>query len=430
MKKDILKIDGRFYYGWVMLFCGFMSMFICYVIKVNCSSLFYTPVCKDLEISRTAFTQMNTIMTITMLLVSAIIGKIYKKYPIKFVLTGCVTIAALCYVGMSFATSLWHLYLLAGIQGIGWAGATNLPVTIMVSNWFGPKIKGTAMSIGMLGSGAGALVWVQLINWVIGTYGWRSGYLAMAACISLMIPIALLLAVNMPTQKGFETRVGDPSPEEVKAAGGVSPQKAGITGQQALKTSRWWFQWFAGLTTMIGAAAFSAQFVDYFTTMTGDSGKAAILYSGALGSLILGKLLLGIFSDVIHIKRTAVLAPLFYAVVFVCMALASKNMAFATILIPIYMIGGAVPSVIPFLITSYNFGDKEYGVMSGWMNMAGNIGQIVGPTAAAIIFDVTGTYVLAWIIFAVLMVIVAILYLASSLSSHKQIAAMGYIPAK
>ena len=75
--------------------------------------------------------------------------------------TGCVSLAAVCYVLMSFSTAMWQLWILGAIQGIGWAGATNLPVTIMVSNWFGPKIKGTAMSIGMLGSGAGALVSVS-----------------------------------------------------------------------------------------------------------------------------------------------------------------------------------------------------------------------------------------------------------------------------
>ena len=428
MKTNLFKVDGKFYYGWVMLFCGFMSMFICYVIKVNCSSLFYGPVCEDFGVSRTAFTQMNTFMTVVMLICSAFIGKIYKKYPMKFVLTACVGLAAICYVLMSFATAMWQLWILAGIQGIGWSGATNLPVTIMVSNWFGPKIKGTAMSIGMLGSGAGALVWIKLINSVIANYGWRSGYLAMAACLALMIPISLILVVNMPADKGFETRVGDPTPEEAAAAGQVSAQKSGITGQQALRTARWWFQWFAGLTTMIGAAAFSAQFVDYYTNVTGDSAQATSIYSAALGTLILGKFLLGVFSDVLHIKRTSVIAPLLYGGVFLCMALSSGNMFFATLLIPLYMIGGSVPSVIPFLITARNFGDKEYGVMSGWMNMAGNIGQIVGPTIAAIIFDITGTYVLAWFIFAVLMIVVAVLYLISTFISKKQIAEMGYTP--
>ncbi len=429
MKKpaNLFKVNGRFYYGWVMLFCGFMSMFICYVVKVNCTSLFYAPVCEDLGISRTAFTQINTIMTVVMMVCSTFIGKLYKKLPMKFVLTGCVTLAALCYVLMSRATALWQLYLLAGFQGIGWSGATNLPVTIMVSNWFGPKIKGTAMSIGMLGSGAGALVLVKIINSVIANYGWRGGYLAMAGCLAVMIPIALLLVVNMPSDKGFETRVGDPSPDEADK-NSVPAQKAGITGKQALGTLRWWMQFLAGLTTMIGAAAFSAQFVDYYEIVAGSRDVATSLYSAALGTLILGKFLLGLFSDIIHIKRTAVIAPLFYAGVFICMALSAGNMTFSKVLIPLYMLGGAVPSVIPFLVTARNFGDKEYGVMSGWMNIAGNLGQIIGPTLAAIIFDVTGTYTLAWIIFAILMGVVAVLYLLSSITSKKKIAALGYTP--
>lgn len=411
-----------------MLLCGFMSMFICYVIKVNCQSLFYNPICEELGVTRTAYIQTNTIMTVTMLIGSMFIGKLYKKFPIKFVLTGCVVLTSICYLLMSRATALWQLYLLAGIQGFGWSGATNLPATIMVGNWFGPKVKGTALSIAMLGSGAGALVWVKLINSVIVNSGWRSAYLAMAGVNAIMIPIALLLVVSMPADKGFETRIGDPSPEEVAAAGGVSTQKTGITGAQALKTGRWWLQWFAGMITMIGAAAFSAQFVAHFTEVTGDSNLAATLYASALGTMILGKFLVGVLSDIIHIKRMAVITPLFYAGVFLCMALSTGNMVFSKILIPLYLIGGALPSTIPFLITARNFGDKEYGVLSGWMNMAGNVGQIIGPTVAARIFDITGAYKVAWIVFTILMVVVSVLYGLSSMVSKKQIEAMGYHP--
>lgn len=431
MKKNLftLKIDGRFYYGWVMLLCAFMPMFICYVIKVNCAPLFVTPIIEELGITRTAYTQTNTIMTVAMMICSLVIGKIYKKIPVKLALTVCVALTSICYVLMSFCTSLWQLYVLSAIQGLGWAGATTLPTTIMISNWFGPKVKGTALSIAMLGSGAGALVWIKLVNAIIESSGWRIGYLAMAGFNAILIPIALIFIVSMPSDKGFETRIGDPTPTESRAAaGGVPAQKAGITGQQALKTGRWWMQFAAHFVTMIGASAFSYYCKDYFTQITGSGDTAATIYAGALGTLILGKFLLGILTDILHIKRTSFLAPLFYAGVFVCLALASSNMAFATVMVPLYMIGGAVPSVIPFLITARNFGDKEYGVMSGWMNISGNIGQIVGPTVAAIIFDTTGDYNLAWVIFAVLMVIVGILYMLSNIVSKKKIEAMGYSP--
>ena len=112
---------------------------------------------------------------------------------------------------------------------------------------------------------------------------------------------------------------------------------------------------------MIGASAFSYYCVDYFTQVSGSSDTASTIYAGALGTLIVGKFLLGVLTDVLHVTRTSVIAQLFYAGVFVCLALASTNMTYATVMVPLYMFGGALPSVIPFLITSRNSGDKEYG---------------------------------------------------------------------
>ena len=114
--NNIFKVDGRFYYGWIMLICGFLSMFICYVIKVNCSPLFITPICKEFGINRTMYAQVNTCLTVAMMISSLFIGKVYKKIPVKFALTGCVAIAALCYVGMSFSHNIVQLYILAIIH--------------------------------------------------------------------------------------------------------------------------------------------------------------------------------------------------------------------------------------------------------------------------------------------------------------------------
>ena len=63
-----------------------------------------------------------------------------------------------------------------------------------------PQI-GTAMSIGMLGSGAGALVWVNFISKIIAGSGWRTAYLAMAGVNALMIPIALILLRQFSPQR-------------------------------------------------------------------------------------------------------------------------------------------------------------------------------------------------------------------------------------
>ena len=124
----------------------------------------------------------------------------------------------------------------------------------------------------------------------------------------------------------------------------------------------------------------------------------------------------------------AVIAPLFYCGVFICLALCSKDIGWSKGVIVCYMIGGAIPSVVPALLTVRNFGDKDYGTMAGWMNMAGNIGQIIGPIIAAMVFDVTGTYVGAWYVFAGLFILVAVLYYLSGVLNKKELLANGYDP--
>ena len=428
--KDFLTVDGKLYYGWLMILCGFAVMFICYVVKANCSSLFYTPICDDFGIARTVYVQTNTFMTVTMLIGSLFIGKVFTKFPMKWVLSGSIALTCICFVGLSFSTEVWQLYFWNALQGFGWAGATNLPVTIMTNNWFGPKIKGTALSLAMLGSGAGALVWVNVVQSIITTSGWRMGFLAMAGINAVMIVIAVLVCVTQPKDKGYSHRVGDPLPEEIEGQDATaSAELGGIKATQAIRTPRWWLQFFAHLLTLICASGFTTQCVAYYTDLTGDAGQAALIYSAALGTLILGKFLLGVIADVIKVKRVVIFAPVVFCFTFICLGLSTNNMAFSNGVIWTYMIGGSIASMIPALITARNFGDKEFPVLNGWMNMAGNIGQIIGPIAAALVFDITGTYQLAWYAFAVLMVVVGVLYGLSNIVSKKKIMDYGYTPA-
>jgi len=425
IKEVSPKLDGRFYYGWVMLLIGFLFMTIPYVIKVNCTSLFYTPICEEFGVTRTVYAQTNTIMTVCMMIASAFIGKLMNKYKLRYILPVFNIVIVVCYLLMGRATAMWQLLVLSGVQGFMWAGMTNLPVNIMVSNWFGPKIKGTAMSTAMLGSGLGALIWVPLMKNVMTNSGWRSTYVAMAGVVAIMIPITFFLCVNLPSEKGFKRRIGDPTQEEIDATGGVAITKRGVSGVQALKMPRWWCQFFAHILVLLVNTGFTTQCVAYFSDLGMENGAA--IYAAALGTLMVGKFLIGFISDLINIKRVVVIAPLLGALTYVCLALCSQNPSWSTGVIVFYMIAGSI-NTVPALITVRNFGDKDYGLMAGWMNMAGNIGQIVGPVIAAMVFDITGTYVMAWYVFAGMMALVAVLYYLSCVLNKKELQAAGYDP--
>ena len=425
MKNNLFRVDGRFYYGWVMLLCGFICLFVCDVIKNNCSPLFYAPICEELGITRSVYVQTNTFLIVAQLISSFFIGKIYKRFRMKWVFSVCMIVVCVCFLCLSRATALWQFYLLSAIQGVGWSGATNIPVSLMASNWFGPKVKGTALSIALMGNAVGALVWVNLIQSVILSHGWRTAYLVEAGITVCLIPFALALLVDYPSDKAYSHRVGDPT----AAAGETqTAQLQGLTGLQAVRTARWWLQWFAHMLVVIAAAGFISQFVLYYTDLTGDDTKAALVYSTACGVVVIGKFLLGLVSDLIHVKRSSFIAAMIFAGTFICLALATNNPGFFTGVIWTYMIGGAMPHILPPLVSARNFGDKELGVLNSWMNMSGNIGQIVGPIVCAFIFDTTGSYQMAWVILAVIAALSGVCYLLSCLVSRQKVIAMGYKP--
>lgn len=425
-KEDLsVKVDGRFYYGWVMLLIGFLFMFIPFVIKVNCSSLFLTPICEEFGVTRTVYVQTNTIMTVCMLIGSSFIGKLLSKFRLKYILPLLAAGVCLCYVLMGQAQNMWHLYILCGIQGFLWAGMTNLPVNVMVSSWFGPKVKGTAMSTAFLGSGVGALVWVPIMKGVMAASGWRTAYLAMAGGVAIMIPVCFFLCVNLPDDMGFSRRIGDPSKAEIEATGGKSITKRGLSGGQIIRLPRYWCQFLAAILVQICNTAFTSQCVAYFTDLGVENGAA--LYAAAVGTLTFGKFFLGFFADVLNVKRIVTIAPFAAALTFVSLAMCKTNMAWSTGVIIGYMVLGSLPT-LPALLTSRNFGEKDYALVSGWNNMSGNIGQIIGPILLAAFFDVTGTYQTAWWILGCLMVVVSVLYYLSTVINAKKIEELGYVP--
>ena len=98
-------MDGRLYWGWVMLFMAFMCMFIGYVIKANCAALFYMPICEELGISRAVYAQTNTTLTVAMMITSLFIGRLFTKYPIRYVFPALLVLICATYIGQGSQVS-------------------------------------------------------------------------------------------------------------------------------------------------------------------------------------------------------------------------------------------------------------------------------------------------------------------------------------
>lgn len=409
----------RFYYGYIMVFLGFMIMAIVFVLKYTVAAEIVKPVCDDLGCSRTEYTLRNTVMAVTMMLSCAVMGKLMSKYKQKYVVSICLFVLGLSYLALSRINSLWQLYLISAIQGFAFGGATTLPVNIFISNWFGPKAKGTFLSIALLGSGVGSLVLVNVFQRIIDNWGWRSSQIIIGIVfLVVMVPLVFFLAVNTPAELGYKRRVGDYTEPENS---GRSKMQVGISAKDALKTPRFYVQLIGEILLVACASGFDLNCVAYLTDSGWNNTKAAAFFASAFGSLVIGKIIVGFISDRITVRWTSLVTPLFFSVTFIALNRCTSNSNWSQVVIWTYMIGGSIATVIPPLLTANNYGDKEFGTIQGFITMGGNIGQMIGPLIGSVIFDLSGSYGASWIIYAVMMVIVGGLFFISTLISEPKI---------
>jgi len=416
------ELKSKFYYGYVMALLGFLVIFIALVLKNNVSSLLVVPITKELGVTRTAYTFSLSIMAITMMCGCFFMGRIIKRFKLKNVMAVCFVVLAVSYVFFSRVTALWQIYVISAFLGIAYAGATTLPVNIMINNWFGPKIKGTMQSVASLGSGVGAIIWVNIFQYIVSHYGWRGAQLSIAAVfLVIMIPLVYFVAVDYPEEKGYTHRPGDP----VEGDADVSVAKRGIDFKKIWGMKRFWMQSVGQVLIVACSAGVYSQIVPYFTDLGMKPAAAAALYSAAMGSLMFGKLIIGFIADLIKVPRASLVSPLFFSLAFISLYLMASG-APSWMFLATFIFGGSVSTILPPILTAKNYGDKDFGSIMGVITMEGNIGQIIGPLLAAFVFDTTGSYKIAWVIYAFIAAIVGVFWYISTKVSKKHAAELGY----
>lgn len=89
------------------------------------------------------------------------------------------------------------------IIGIGGAAATAMPYAVSVSAWF-DRNRGLALGLVNAGAGLGAALAPQYANFLVNDYGWRIGFLGIAAFAGVVPLLGLGLLVRDPPKPSAE----------------------------------------------------------------------------------------------------------------------------------------------------------------------------------------------------------------------------------
>lgn len=380
----------------IIVICGFLLMFFIFATSISCMGIYLKPVSESFGISRTQFSLTTTIGSVAMMISAIIAGRLVGKIKIKVSMAAGILMSAASMMIYSVADSINVFYFAAILMGTAVSFTCNMPISVLINEWFADGKSGTALGIAFVGSGAGAMVLNPLYSYIIETYGWRISFRAAALCvIILLVPILLFVK-----EKGL--------PEDEKRS--VIRNDNRLSLSDVIKIPAMWCVFAGFILISLANMAVLNHGVPYMTDNGVDAVKAASFISMGSAALIIGKIVLGRMIDRLGIYKATVFGAIMMLVCILSMWMTGVAGNGAVIGFVIgYGLGAGVATVsMPGVIT-YMFGNCDFGSIMGLFCTTGGIGGIL-QIFISMVYDKTGNYNIAWIAVSVIATVTILLY--------------------
>jgi len=421
-----LQPKKRFFYGWVIVLSCALIYAASVGIFVNCLGIFVKPVTESLGFERGPFTLYATISGTIGMLSMLVYGELYRKYPNRirlFILAGVIVCSSV-FVGYSFASKLWHFYLLAACYGCVSTTLAAISVTTLINNWFVEK-RGFATGLAFAGSGVSAAIMTPVLNAIVTEYGWRMGYRTMGI-VGFVIMIAAVFLIRVtPEEKGelpygMKPRATDPDLPENTVTIAPTIEQRGITRAQALKEPAYYLQVAGMLCLGISGMGMSGHVIAYLTDIGYSDTTAAATMSLVMTVMIGAKILLGALFDKIGPVPSAFLSGvcMFFSVVTLRFAGMAPFMPYVFALC--FGFGYSTLSVPYSYLIAQNFGTREFATVYSLAVTVSGLGNSFAPTISGMLYDLFGSYYGVWNLYIVFTIgAIVFLTLAAKISKAK-----------
>ena len=312
--------------------------------------------------------------------------------PRRLVLLGG-SILALGLLGSAYLHALWQLIVLYGILMTIGANCLGLVVFVpMLSRRF-VNNRGMAISVVQSANGFARAVSAPVAQILISGIGWRSAYLAQGALMTVLVwPLAALFS-------------RDDAPARVSSSSSSSsvatdrPARRDWTLAEAIATPHFWLLFTVYLCTGLGSFFVSLHQLAFAVDVGFDKLYAAsVLGMGALLS-VAGTIVTGTLSDHIGRELSAVLAYAVSIVGVICaLFITGPDHAWLLWIHACFFgltWGARGPAVTAK--TADLFPGPNLGAILGVITVGTGIGSAVGAWGAGWIFDMSGSYRLAFV---------------------------------
>jgi len=237
-----------------------------------------------------------------------------------------------------------------------------------------------------------------LAAYLIANFDWRMAYIVMGLIAGLVVTSLSLLLKKEPGEIGA-------SPDGVKPTSSKrlvqdikgNAQPVSFSLLEAFRTTSFWFLGIAWLSIAFCFYLVSTHIVPRATDVGISAADAAAVLALTGGSGIPGRLIMGFLSDRISRKATAIICALLLAAAMAWLTWSQDLWMFYLFAVGFGFGFGGIDAIITALIGDI-FGMHSIGAIIGVLAIGWGIGAAVGPLVGGLIFDITKSYFMAFLI--------------------------------
>ena len=317
-------------------------------------------------------------------------GWLSDRWGTRTVVTGGGVILGVALALTGQVTSLAQYYLYFGALGAAGIAGMLIPSTTIVTRWF-VRSRGTAMGVLSIGP-ASAVAFYPLNAWLITTLGWRTALVAFGCIVGAATVSLTLFYREPPADEDRSGRAADTTPSrDTRGTGEV------WTLRRALRSIRLWAAFGMTALGVIGFQIMATHQVAHAVDRGFPQPTVVWLFALGAGCMMAGNLLGGWLSDRVGRGWVFVLGTAVAIFGIGCLALTRGPQDLVLLLL--YTVSGfgfgmriAQLSTIPADV----FAGQHLGAILGVVQAGGGLGGAIGPFLGGWVFDVTGSYRLAF----------------------------------
>ena len=320
------------------------------------------------------------------------------------------TIAGLGFLLMSQIAARWAFYASFMVIAMGMSLGAWVPVNTVLTRWFIKK-RSRAITLSALGPGISGAV-VPMIALAVAQFGWRTSLIVLGvAAWAFCLPVSLVIR-DSPSQYNYfpdgEAPTAVPESKYMpngKISDETTRQNTHLSAssyavRETLRTRAFWLLGLATFFMQIGASAVYVHIVPFLESVQFSTTVAATAVTGMTIFSIIGRLGFGVLGDFVKKRYLIAIAFSLETIGLFLFSLVEADKAWLLVLfLLVYSIGYGAPIVLRPALQADYFGVRNFGTIMGLISVVSMLGGLSSPIIAGWIFDVTGSYRLAWRIF-------------------------------